>query len=324
MPNTKFLTIKKLIEERKDYLEIALISGKSGLLNKIRKTRIQRPGLALSGYMDKMDPQRIQVLGSTELAYLDSLEAERRREILATITRFPLCCILITKGLDPPPELLELSEQRGIPIIQSVLQSSILIRRLTYYLEEELAEEMSVHGSLLDIFGLGVLILGKSGIGKSECALDLLDRGHQVVADDIVRISLWPPDTLIGSGYDLTRYHLEIRGIGIIDVRALFGVASVRKKSKVELAIVLDEWKKTEEENRTGLEENTTEFLGVQIPMIRMPLAPGRNMGVIIEVAVRNFFLKKEGINSAMVLDRQVKMNSVKKRSAGKGRIGRV
>lgn len=324
MPNTKFLTVKKLIEERKDYLEIAIISGKSGLHNKIRKTRIQRPGLALSGYMDKMDPQRIQVLGSTELAYLDSLEAERRREILATITRFPLCCILITKGLDPPPELLELSEQRGIPIIQSVLQSSILIRRLTYYLEEELAEEMSVHGSLLDIFGLGVLILGKSGIGKSECALDLLDRGHQVVADDIVRISLWPPDTLIGSGYDLTRYHLEIRGIGIIDVRALFGVASVRKKSKVELAIVLDEWKKTEEENRTGLEENTTEFLGVQIPMIRMPLAPGRNMGVIIEVAVRNFFLKKEGINSAMVLDRQVKMNSVKKRSAGKGRIGRV
>lgn len=324
MPNTKFLTVKKLIEERKDYLEIAIISGKSGLHNKIRKTRIQRPGLALSGYMDKMDPQRIQVLGSTELAYLDSLEAERRREILATITRFPLCCILITKGLDPPPELLELSEQRGIPIIQSVLQSSILIRRLTYYLEEELAEEMSVHGSLLDIFGLGVLILGKSGIGKSECALDLLDRGHQVVADDIVKISLWPPDTLIGSGYDLTRYHLEIRGIGIIDVRALFGVASVRKKSKVELAIVLDEWKKTEEENRTGLEENTTEFLGVQIPMIRMPLAPGRNMGVIIEVAVRNFFLKKEGINSAMVLDRQVKMNSVKKRSAGKGRIGRV
>lgn len=324
MPNTKFLTVEKLIEERKDYLEIELISGKSGLHNKIRKTRIQRPGLALSGYMDKMDPQRIQVLGSTELAYLASLEAERRREILATITRFPLCCILITKGLEPPPELLELSEQRGVPIIRSVLQSSILIRRLTYYLEEQLAEETSVHGSLLDIFGLGVLILGKSGIGKSECALDLLDRGHQLVADDIVKISLWPPDTLIGSGYDLTRYHLEIRGIGIIDVRALFGVASVRKKSKVELAIVLDEWKKTEEENRTGLEENTMEFLGVQIPMIRMPLAPGRNMGVIIEVAVRNFFLKKEGINSAMILDRHVKMHSMKKNPAGKGRRGRM
>ena len=319
MPNTKFLTIERLIEERKDYLQIELVSGRSGLHNKIWKTRIQRPGLALSGYMDKMDPQRVQVLGSTELAYLASLESERRREILATITHFPLCCILITKGLAPPPELLELSEERGVPIIRSVLQSSILIRRLTYYLEEQLAEEMSVHGSLLDIFGLGVLILGKSGIGKSECALDLLDRGHQLVADDIVRISLWPPDTLIGSGYDLTRYHLEIRGIGIIDVRALFGVASVRKKSKVELAIVLDEWKKTEEENRTGLEENTTEFLGVQIPMIRMPLAPGRNMGVIIEVAVRNFFLKKEGINSAMILDRQVKMNSKKKKPADEG-----
>lgn len=308
MYNPKFLTVRRLFEERSDYLRIKLLSGKSGLNNKILKARLQRPGLALSGYMDKLDPGRIQVLGSTELDYLATLDEKECKEILTAITSFPLCCILITKGLDPPSLLKELAEERGIPIVSSDLQSSILIRRLINFLEETLAEETSVHGALLDLFGLGVLILGKSGIGKSECALELVDRGHQLVADDIVKINLLPPNNLIGSGYNLTRYHLEIRGLGIIDIKHLFGVASVREKKKVELAIMLEEWKKHEEYNRTGLDKNTIEFLGVQIPMIRMPVAPGRNMGVIFEVAVRDFLLKKEGIDSAKELDQRLKM----------------
>jgi HPr kinase/phosphorylase len=304
----KFLTVRRLFEERRNYLKIKLLSGKSGLNNKILKARLQRPGLALSGYMDKLDPDRIQVLGSTELDYLASLEEQKCKEILTALTCFPLCCILITKGLDPPPLLKELSEEKGIPIVSSDLQSSILISRLINFLEETLAEETSIHGALLDLFGLGVLVLGKSGIGKSECALELVDRGHQLVADDIVKINLLPPNNLIGSGYDLTRYHLEIRGLGIVDIKHLFGVASVREKKKIELAVMLEEWKKQEEYNRTGLDENTTEFLGVQIPMIRMPVAPGRNMGVIFEVAVRDFLLKKEGIDSAKELDQKLKM----------------
>jgi HPr kinase/phosphorylase len=311
MHNSKFLTVKKFFEEKSDYLQIELLFGRSGLNNKITKTRIQRPGLALSGYMDKLDPERIQVLGSTELAYLNSLSKRKCKEILGAITHFPLCCILITKGLDPPPGLKELSEKKGIPVVRSRLQSSILIRRLIYYLEEKLAEEISVHGSLLDIFGLGVLILGKSGIGKSECALELVDRGNQLVADDIVKINLWPPDTLIGSGYDVTRYHLEIRGLGIIDIKELFGVASVKEKIKIELAIMLEEWKMEVEDNRTGLDEYTKELLGVEIPMIKIPMAPGRNMGVIFEVAVRNHLLKKEGIYTAKLLDTQLKMRSI-------------
>jgi HPr kinase/phosphorylase len=313
MYNPKFLTVRRLLEERRNYLRIKLLSGKSGLNNKILKARLQRPGLALSGYMDKLDPGRIQVLGSTELDYLASLKEKECKEILTSITSFPLCCILITKGLDPPSLLNELAEEKGIPIVSSDLQSSILIRRLINFLEETLAEETSVHGALLDLFGLGVLVLGKSGIGKSECALELVDRGHQLVADDIVKINLLPPNNLIGSGYNLTRYHLEIRGLGIIDIKNLFGVASVREKKKVELAIMLEEWKKHEEYNRTGLDKNNIEFLGVQIPMIRMPVAPGRNMGVIFEVAVRDFLLKKEGIDSAKELDQRLKMKSKNK-----------
>ncbi len=312
MSSPKYLSVRRLFEERRDYLKIKLLSGKSGLNNKILKARLQRPGLALSGYMDKLDPDRIQVMGSTELDYLTSLEEQKSKEILAAITCFPLCCILITKGLNPPPFLMELAEEKGIPIISSDLQSSILIRRLINFLEETLAEEMSIHGALLDLFGLGVLILGKSGIGKSECALELVDRGHQLVADDIVKINLLPPNNLIGSGYNLTRYYLEIRGLGIIDIKHLFGVASVREKKKIELAIMLEEWKKQEEYNRTGLDENTTEFLGVQIPMIHMPVAPGRNMGVIFEVPVRAFLLKKEGIDSARELDQRLKIKSKK------------
>jgi len=309
MPDSKFITVRKLLKERSDYLQLELLCGESGLDNKILKTRIQRPGLALSGFMDKLDPERVQVLGSTELDYLASLDKKRLKEILSAITNFSLCCILITKGLDPPPGLKELGKRNRVPILRSGLQSSILIRRLIDYLEESLAEEISVHGALLDLFGLGVLILGKSGIGKSECALELVDRGHQLVADDIVRISLWPPNTLIGSGYDLTRYHLEIRGLGIIDIKELFGVASIRDKIKIELAIELEEWKKLLEYNRTGLDEDAIEFLGVQIPMIRMPVAPGRNMAVIFEVAVRNYLLKQEGTHSAKELDKKLRLN---------------
>ena len=307
MHKSKFITVRRLLEERKGYLQFELLSGKSGLSNRILKTRIQRPGLALSGYMDKLDPERIQVLGSNEIDYLASLDETKQKDILEAITRFHLCCILITKGLDPPPGLKALGEEKGIPIIRSGLQSSILIRRLINYLEESLAEETGVHGALLDIFGLGVIILGRSGIGKSECALELVDRGHQLVADDIVKINLWPPNILMGSGYNLTRYHLEIRGLGIIDIKELFGVASVREKIRIELAIILEDWEKKGEYNRTGLDEDTTEFMGVQIPMIRMPVAPGRNMAVIFEVAVRNYLLKKEDTHSASKLDRRLK-----------------
>ena len=204
MQKPKFITVRDLLKEKKDYLQIELLSGRSGLDNRILKTRVQRPGLALAGYMDKLDPERIQVLGSTELEYLSSLERQERVKILTDLSQFPLCCFLITKGLDSPLDLKKLSEDKGIPLLRSGLQSSILIRRLINYMEEKLAEEVCVHGAFLDIFGVGLLILGRSGIGKSECALDLVARGHQLISDDIVKISLLPPDILVGTGFDLT------------------------------------------------------------------------------------------------------------------------
>lgn len=312
MNNKKYITIKRLIDEKREYLDLELLSGASGLNNKIMKTRIQRPGLALASYMEKIDPERVQVLGSTELVYLtERLGREKRIEILSDLARYPLCCILITKGLDPPIELKEILEERGIPLLRSNLLSSVLIRRLTNYLEEELAEETCVHGSFLDIFGVGVLILGRSGIGKSECALELVSRGHQLVADDIVKISLLPPDILVGTGFDITRYYIEIRGVGIIDIRKIFGVASVVEKKPLELAIMLNDWK-DDEYDRLGLDNRNTEFLGVKIPLYMMPVAPGRNLAIILEVAVRNYLLKKEGLDTALELDRTLKKKNKK------------
>ncbi len=307
MDNTKFITVKRLFEVKKDYLKLEIVAGKSSLNNKIKNTRIQRPGLALAGYMDKIDTERVQVLGSTELVYLsEQLDRQKRNEILSNLAQFPLCCIVITKGLDPPIELKELSDKKGIPLLKSDLLSSLLIRRLSNFLEEELAEETCVHGAFLDIFGVGALILGRSGIGKSECALELVSRGHQLVSDDNVKIRLLPPDILIGTCFDITKYYIEIRGIGIIDIKKIFGVTSVIEKKMLELAIMLEDWK-VDTYDRFSLDNQNTEFLGIKIPLVRMPVAPGRNLAIILEVAVRNYLLKKEGIDSAFELDMKFK-----------------
>lgn len=314
MVKKRFITIKNFFDEKKEYLNLSLIAGKSGLNNRIENSRIQRPGLAFAGYMDKIDPERVQVLGSTELEYLtEHIDEKRQLEILTSWTSRPLCCILVTKGLDPPMALKEISNKKGIPLLKSNLQSSVLISRLTSFLEEELAEETNAHGTFVDIFGVGVLILGRSGIGKSECALELVSRGHQLISDDNVKIRHIPPDILIGTGYDITKYKIEIRGVGIIDVKKIFGVASVIEKKRMELAIMLVDWKE-EEYDRLGMESQNTEFLGVKIPLYRMPVAPGRNLAIILEVAVRNYLLKTEGIDSTMELDERLKKRYMPKK----------
>ncbi|MEW6380089.1 MAG: HPr(Ser) kinase/phosphatase [bacterium] len=302
----KCLTIRELVNEQAERLQLKVLNGDEGLDRKITSPRIQKPGLALAGYFAQIRAERVQVLGSTEVSFMDTLSSERRQEVLEAICQIPISCFILTKSMLPPPELISVGNKYKIPILQSSLQSSIFIRQISTYMEEKLALETSIHGVLMDIYGRGVLLLGKSSIGKSECALDLIVRGHRLISDDMVNIKLLPPDVLIGSGPEMIRYHMELRGLGIINIKDLFGVAAVRYRKKIELAVVMEEWKKEYEYDRLGLKESTVNILGVEVPLIKMPVAPGRNMAIIIEVAARNQLLKESGYYSARDFDQKV------------------
>ncbi|MGA1875537.1 MAG: HPr(Ser) kinase/phosphatase [bacterium] len=315
MLTQKYLTVQELFEEQAERLRLSLLGGETGLDRKISSPRIQKPGLALAGYIAQMRPERVQILGNTEWNFLQTLSPERLRDVLHEICKTRIPCFILTKELPPPIELINLGNHHHIPILQSTLPSSIFIRQISTYMEEKLAPETSIHGVLMDIYGRGVLLLGKSSIGKSECALDLIVRGHRLVSDDMVNIKLVPPDVLIGSGPDLIRYHMELRGLGIINIKDLFGVASVRYRKKIELAVMMEEWKKEQEYDRLGLEEKKINILGIDLPLIKMPVAPGRNMAIIIEVAARNQLLKESGYYSARVFDQKVLDRLRKKRA---------
>lgn len=309
----RYITVEELFNEQAERLKLSILGGQNGLRRKISSPRIQKPGLALGGYFAQIRPERLQVLGNTEWSFLQTLSSERRREVFDEIGKISVSCFIITKNLPPPDELLDIGSQYSIPIFQSPLQSSIFIRQISTYMEEKLALETSIHGVLMDIYGRGVLLLGKSSIGKSECALDLIVRGHRLVSDDMVNIKLVPPDALIGSGPELIRYHMELRGLGIINIKDLFGVASVRYRKKIELAVMMEEWKKEAEYDRLGLEESKITLLGIDLPLIKMPVAPGRNMAIIIEVAARNQLLKESGYYSARDFDQKQRQELQKK-----------
>ncbi|UCG68251.1 MAG: HPr(Ser) kinase/phosphatase [Thermoplasmata archaeon] len=313
MLTPKYLTVQELLDEQAERLKLTLLGGKNGLNRKISCPRIQKPGLALTGYFTQLRSERVQILGNTEWSFLQTLTVERRQEVLTSICKMSISCFVLTKNLLPPPELIKLGNKYKIPILQSILQSSVFIRQISTYMEEKLAPETSIHGVLMDIYGRGVLLLGKSSIGKSECALDLIVRGHRLVSDDMVNIKLISPDVLIGSGPELIRYHMELRGLGIINIKDLFGVAAVRYRKKIELAVMMEEWKEEFEYDRLGLEESKITILGIDLPLIKMPVAPGRNMAIIIEVAARNQLLKESGYYSARDFDEKV-IGRLKKR----------
>ncbi len=303
----KELTVEELLARSESHgLALEVLTGAQGLDRRITETRIQKPGLALAGFTYHLHPGRVQILGETELTYLEGLESAARRRAVQNLCIDGLSCLIVTKGLTAPTELLDIAGSHGIPVLRSVLTSSIFIDKVTSFLEERLAERTSLHGVLVDVLGIGILLLGKSGIGKSECALDLVVRGYRLVADDIVEIQKKPPATLIGSGLELIKHHMEIRGLGIINVKDLFGIAAIRETKKVELVIELVEWKNEEEYDRLGFDEASHEVLGVPIPLIRLPVRPGRNLTTIIEVAARNHLLKIMGHNSALEFQRRL------------------
>ncbi|MDY6848350.1 MAG: HPr(Ser) kinase/phosphatase [Geoalkalibacter sp.] len=293
------LSIKELLGEEEAGLDLELLAGEVGLEKRVTMPRIQKPGLALAGYTTNLHPDRIQVLGSTELTYLAQLSPEIAARNIANICVLDVCCFIITKGQNPPETLVKETAQRGIPLLRTHHQSSIFISLITKFLEERLLPSTVTHGVLVDVLGVGVLLMGNSGIGKSECALDLILRGHRLVADDVVKVRTKLPSVLFGEGVDLLHYHMEIRGLGIINIKHLFGVAAIRERKKIDLVIELVEWEADCEYDRLGIEEETLTLLDIQIPLQRVPVRPGRNITTIVEVAARNQLLKEMGYHSA-------------------------
>lgn len=293
------LSIQELLGEKEAGLDLELLAGEGGLGRCVQVPRIQKPGLALAGYTTNLHPDRIQVLGSTELSYLDSLSPEKAKANLHRLCALDVSCFIITKGQNPPDLLICETEAQGIPLLRTHHQSSTFISLITKFLEERLLPSTTVHGVLVDVLGVGVLLLGKSGIGKSECALDLIIRGHRLVADDVVRVRMKLPAVLFGEGMDLLHYHMEIRGLGIINIKHLFGVAAIRERKKIDMAIELEDWEEEKEYDRLGVGDQTFGLLGVEIPLLKIPVRPGRNMTTIVEVAARNQLLKEMGYHSA-------------------------
>jgi HPr kinase/phosphorylase len=297
-PEGAGVTVSELVESAAEALQLDLAAGRRGLGNRIQLARVQRPGLALTGYTDYIRYGRVQIVGSSEAGYLRKLAPRRRQAILAKLCRCRITCFVVTKGLSPPTELLSAAEARGIPVLTTPLESTAFIKLLSALLEERLATRLHLHSVLLDVFGLGVLILGDSGIGKSECALELIDRGHRLVADDVVEIKRMG-DVLVGVSPDLTRYHMELRGLGVLNIKDLYGVSSMRLSKRVELVVQLERWEAGKEYDRLGLKDETFLILGVEVPLARMPVAPGRNIALLVEVAARNQLLREGGYDGA-------------------------
>ena len=297
------IPVRYLFEHLSEDLDLEILAGGKGLDRAIRISRIQKPGLALAGYIDQLHRERVQILGATELSYLKTLDKDVADERLEQLCSAGVSCLVIAKNLEAPRSLPGLCDLHGVPLLRSPEITSSLIRRVTIYLEDVLAPETSVHGCLVDVYGVGVLLIGESGIGKSECALGLVERGQRLVGDDVVVIRRKVQDAIFGSAADLIKYHMEIRGLGILNIKDLFGVSSIRQNKKIELVVELVQWLEDPNVERLGLDERTYTILGLDIPFLKIPVRPARDLTMIIEVAARNYLLHRMGFNAARELD---------------------
>jgi len=307
--------VRELEQDREYYLDLTLVAGRKGLERRITHPQVQKMGLAMTGFVRFIDPERLQIIGNTELDYFRTVAPGLQDEVIRKICNLGLSCLVVTRNLEIPGLLLQEADAKGIPVFRSSLRSFDFIERVTKFLEEKLAPTSSLHGVLMDVFGIGVLILGKSGIGKSECALDLILRGHRLVADDMVYIRKRSPSSLIGSGFEIIEHHMEIRGLGIINIRSLFGVEAIRERKKIELVLELAEWDPEQEYDRLGFEKEKFSILDVELPMLRIPITPARNLTTIIEVAARNHLLKAMGYDPALEFEKKL----LRKMEEGRG-----
>ncbi len=292
--------LRDLAESRA--LDLELIAGADGLNRHITIPHTQKTGLALSGFDAYLRDGRVLVFGESEVRFLEGLSTSERTAVVRRVLNHELPCILITDGFTPPAELAIEADRARVPLLVTRAATPEAMARLSAVLDTYLGVRGIIHGVLMDILGLGVLVIGESGIGKSECALDLVVRGHRLVADDAVELRCRAQSYILGTCPELTRHHMEIRGLGLINVQDLFGVASTRTSKRVELVVQLERWEQGREYDRLGLDESFYELLGVRIPMIRMPVAPGRNVAILVEVAARNQLLRARGHHAARKL----------------------
>jgi HPr kinase/phosphorylase len=297
--------VSDLLSRAAAHLRLRLLAGRPGLGHRILQARVQRPGLALTGYVRYLSYGRVQIVGASEIGYLATLGARARTSSIARLGGKPLSCFVVTKGQQVPGELLREAQRRRIPLLATPLDTTTFIKQLGAYLDERLAPRVHLHGVLLDVFGLGVLIVGESGIGKSECALDLIDRGHRLVADDVVEVRRLS-DALVGASPPLTRYHMELRGLGVINLRDLYGISAMRMTKRVELVVQMERWEAGHDYDRLGLGREKYRILGVEAPLVRLPVAPGRNTAMLVEVASRNQLLRERGYDAARRFARRV------------------
>lgn len=300
------LSVRELFSERNRELDIALVAGEAGLDKKLSVADVNRCGLALSGYFDYFVSERIQVLGNAEVEYLKKLGAKQKEEVLEKIFSHKIPMLVVCRGLAPSKEIIKVAEQHKVPVFTSSMDTTKFIGEIINYLEEKLAPKARVHGVLVDVYGVGVLLIGKSGVGKSECALDLVKRGHRLVADDIVELSKTSDKSLFGAPQPLLRFYLEVRGLGIVNIKELFGVGATRDKKRVELVVQMEEWDEKKSYERVGQTEQFHEILEVKLPALTVPVKPGRNIAIIVEVAAMQGRLKKMGYSSLDELEKSI------------------
>jgi HPr kinase/phosphorylase len=304
MPPVPGVSVGVLLRSRTETfgLPLELLAGVDGLTRSITSPHLQKTGLALAGFHPYLKAGRVLIFGESEVGYLDSLAPAARSAALRLTLSDELPCVVITSGSAPPPELVVEAERARVPLLRTKVATPTAIAKLTSILEDFLADRTIMHAVLMDILGLGVLIVGESGIGKSECALDLIVRAHRLVADDTVEIRRRAETILIGTCPEMTRHHMELRGLGVINVKDLFGIASTRFSKRVELVVQLERWEHGREYERLGLDDEFYEILGLKVPLIRMPVAPGRSVAILVEVAARNQLLRARGHHAARAL----------------------
>lgn len=301
------ISVEEFFAAKGESLALELLTPDLPLTRRIVDPDVSSPGLALAGFTDRVPAGRMQVFGETEMSYLSSIPGEAAADRLRGLFCHHIPAVFVSKGQDVPVPFLEIARECGIPVFRSRLSTKLLYRGLKPYLEGALATTSTLHGTLADVYGVGLLFVGESGVGKSECVLDLIERGHRLVADDLVIATRRGNDVLMGRGHELQRHHMEIRGLGIVDIRTLFGIRAIRQQKRIEVVVQLERWDDSRAYDRTGLDRERTEILGVTLPKLTIPLNPGKNITVISEVVAMNHLLLYAGIDSAAEFDRSLR-----------------
>ncbi len=318
------ITVAFLVEQLRERIgvEVVEVNHVEASARVLTESNLNRPGLALAGYTDLFTHARVQVIGNTESQYLAHLGDEARREAFGHLVQFAIPCLFLTESNGLPVELVQMATGAGIPVFSTPVPSTEFMHHLRDFLEDQFALQQTVHGSLVDVYGIGLLLVGKSGIGKSEVALDLVERGHRLVADDVVVIAKKSEGVLMGAGTELTQHFMEIRGLGIVDVRAMFGIRAIRFQKRVEVVVAMEVWERDKEYTRIGMVEASEEILGVGLPLVQLPIVPGKNVTVICEVIAMNHLLQHYGYDPAQVFARRLadRIRSKENRDGGASR----